>query len=238
MREYQREFVGFLREAGALRVGEFRLKSGRISPLFLNTGLLDTGPRLARLGRAYAATLLERIGPEAFDVVFGPAYKGIPLAVATVVALAERGVEKPYLSDRKEAKEHGAEASGAAPEKRILGRMPAPDARFVLVDDVLTTGETKRDAVDLLRQVAPRASFPALLVVLDRQEVAPDGTEALAAFREATGIPVVPILEVTEVVDHLRAEGALPDADYRRCLDYWGAHGTERARTWASARSR
>jgi orotate phosphoribosyltransferase len=237
VRDAQRDFADFLLAAGALRIGEFKLKSGRTSPLFLNTGLLDSGPRLARLGRAYADTVLDRLGPDGFDVVFGPAYKGIPLAVATVVALAERGVDKPYLSDRKEAKEHGAEAGGASLEKRLLGRMPPPAARFVLVDDVLTTGGTKREAVDLLAQVSPGATFPALLVVLDRQEVAPDGTDAVGSFTAATGVPVLPVLEVTSVIDHLSERGAISPADVARCVGYWATHGTDRAKAWAARHS-
>jgi orotate phosphoribosyltransferase len=235
VQDYQRAFVEFLASAEALRVGEFRLKSGRISPVFLNTGLLDTGSRLAHVGRAYAATLLDRVGKDAFDVVFGPAYKGIPLAVATVVALAERGVEKPYLSDRKEAKAHGAEASGADVEKRLLGRRPKPDARFVLVDDVLTTGETKAEAVEFLRLAAPKATFAALLVVLDRQETTPDGGDAVGSFTKATGVPVMPVVRITETIDHLASRGLLSADDLRRCKSYWKEHGTPPARAWASA---
>ena len=205
-----------------------------MSPLFLNTGLLDTGSRLAHVGRAYAATLLDRVGPKGFDVVFGPAYKGIPLAVATVIALAERGVERPYLSDRKEAKTHGAEASGSDLEKRLLGRRPAGDARFILVDDVLTTGGTKDEAVELLRAVSPAARFVALLVVLDRQETTPDGADAVASFTTRTGIPVLPVVRVTEVIDHLSDTGRLPPADRARCVAYWAQHGTEAARAWAA----
>jgi orotate phosphoribosyltransferase len=235
MHEYQRRFVEFLLQAEALRIGDFQLKSGRRSPLFLNTGLLDTGSRLQHVGRAYAATLLDRVGAQGFDVVFGPAYKGIPLAVATAIALAENGVEKPYLTDRKEAKGHGAEGSGADVDKRLLGRRPAPDARFVLVDDVLTTGGTKDEAVELLRVVSPAARFVALLVILDRQETTPDGADAVASFTARTGIPVLPVLRVTEVIDHLRTKGALTVSDAKRCTAYWSAYGTESAKAWAAS---
>lgn len=235
MQDYQRAFVDFLLEAEALKVGEFTLKSGRVSPIFLNTGLLDTGSRLARLGGAYAETLIDRVGAEGFDVVFGPAYKGIPLAAGAAMALAERGVEKAFLSDRKEMKSHGAEAAGGSVAKRLLGRPPAEDARFVLVDDVLTDGATKMEAVALLREISPRAQFAALLIVLDRQEVKPDGSDAVAAFSEATGVPVMPILTLTEVVDYLRTKGMLSDADLERCRAYWAEYGTDSARTWAGS---
>lgn len=233
MQPYQRAFVDFLLGAGALKVGEFRLKSGRLSPLYLNTGDLDTGARLRHVGRAYAETALARLGKEGFDVVFGPAYKGIPLAVATVMALAEAGVDKAFLADRKEAKTHGAE--GASGASRVLGRLPRPGTRYVLVDDVLATGATKAEAVTFLRSLDPQARFEALLIVLDRQERTPEGLDAVASFTAATGVPVLPVLRLTETVDDLAARGLLPAADLARCRAYWAEHGTDASRAWATS---
>ncbi len=236
MQAYQQAFVDFLLEAEALRFGEFTLKSGRTSPVFLNTGLLDTGARYAKVGAAYAETALDRVGADAFDVVFGPAYKGIPLAVAMVVALAERGVDKAALSDRKEAKAHGAEASGGNVAKQLLGRVPADDARFVMVDDVLTDGATKMEAVELLRRIAPNSSVAALLIVLDRQEVKADGSGAVQAFTELTGVPVLPVVTMTETLSFLREQGRLSDDDWARCLAYWREYGTDEAKAWVASR--
>lgn len=234
MQDYQRAFVDFLLEAEALKIGEFTLKSGRVSPVFLNTGLLDTGSRLARLGRGFAETLLDRVGGDAFDTVFGPAYKGIPLSVATAIALADRGVEKACLSDRKEAKAHGAEAAGQSVGKRLLGRVPAEDARFVMVDDVLTDGATKMESVAFLREIAPGCSFAALLIVLDRQEIKPDGSSAVQAFTDATGVPVLPIVTLTEVVDYLAEKGVVGAEDMARCRAYWAEYGTAEAKAWSA----
>ena len=235
MHDYQRDFVDFLLEAGALRFGTFTLKSGRTSPVFLNTGLLDTGPRLRRLGGAYAEAMLDKVGADGFDVVFGPAYKGIPLSIASAIALAERGVDKAALSDRKEAKTHGAEASGVPMAKKLLGRMPAPDARFVMVDDVLTTGGTKVEAAALLAQLSPEGRVVALVIVLDRMEVRPDGVDAVGAFAEQSGVPVVPVVSMTETLEYLRGSDRLNDEDWGRCLAYLAEYGTEAAKTWVAA---
>jgi orotate phosphoribosyltransferase len=238
MQPYQKAFIDFLLEAGALRIGAFKLKSGRTSPLFLNTGLLDTGSRLARVGSAFASTLMDRLGKDGFDVVFGPAYKGIPLGVATSIALShDHQVDKAALSDRKEAKAHGAEASGMPIAKRLLGRPPAENARFVMVDDVLTTGGTKVEALDLLRQCAPKGKTVALLVVLDRQETTASGEDAVAKFSADTGVPVVPVVTLTDTLDYLQATGRLPASDLERCREYWGTYGTSAAKAWAEAQT-
>lgn len=235
MQPYQEAFIEFLLEAEALRVGEFTLKSGRTSPVFLNTGLLDTGSRLQRLGRAYAETALARLGEDGFDTVFGPAYKGIPLGVATVIGLAEKGVEKATLSDRKEAKAHGAEAASGSSGKRLLGRPPADGTRFILVDDVLSTGQTKIDAVAMLRELVPGCRFEALLIVLDRMETTPAGEDAVQQFTDSTGVPVHPILRLTDTVDYLRTKGHMSAEDHQRCKAYWGEYGTADAKAWAGA---
>lgn len=233
MQDYQRAFLDFLLEARALKVGEFKLKSGRLSPIYLNTGDLDTGTRLQHVGRAYAQTALTHLGKDGFDVIFGPAYKGIPLAVATVMALAEAGVDKAFLADRKEAKTHGAEAAGAVAAGRILGRAPKPGTRFVLVDDVLATGATKAEAVTFLRGLDPAAKFQALLIVLDREERTPDGQDAVGAFTASTGVPVLPVLRLTQTLDDLASRGLLGPHDLKRCRAYWAEHGTEAAQAWA-----
>ncbi len=237
MQDYQRRFADFLLARGAFRLGTFTLKSGRVSPTFVNTGLVDDGEGLRALGDAYAGRLLDACGPDGFDSVFGPAYKGVPLAVATAIALADRGVRKPYLFDRKEKKAHGEEASAASSAAALLvGHRPADGERIALVDDVLTDGATKRESVALLRSLVPGVAFPALVVAVNREETGPGGLDACATFTEATGVPVHPVVTMTELLGHLDTTGRLPAADRARCVAYLAEHGTPAARAWAAAR--
>ena len=238
MHDWQREFADFLVECGAFRLGTFTLKSGRTSPTFVNTGLIDDGFGLLRLGEAYAARLVDTVGAEGFDAVFGPSYKGVPLAVATVVALARRGVRRHYLFDRKERKTHGEEASAKADAASILvGHRPAAGARIALVDDVLTDGATKREAVTLLRSLVEGVRFPALVVAVNREEVGTDGRDACSRFAEDTGVPVAAALTMTEILTHLEATGRLPVEERRRCAAYLAQYGTSTARAWAASRA-
>ncbi|HXE73539.1 MAG TPA: orotate phosphoribosyltransferase [Candidatus Nitrosotenuis sp.] len=215
MQPHQCEFAEFLVSSQVLRLGQFRLKSGRLSPYFLNFGQVRSGASLTRLGGFFARHLA---GLD-FDLLFGPAYKGIPLAVATCQALwSQQGRDLPYCSLRKEAKGHGEEG-------RVLGQPPGDRDRIVVVDDVMTTGLTKRQALDELRQLAPTSRVVAVVVGVDRQEREADGRPAAAAFTEDTGVPLLALLTVRQLFDHLldRPVGgqvAVDGALYARLLDY------------------
>ena len=237
MQDYQRRFIDFLLECGAFRLGAFVLKSGRTSPTFVNTGLVKDGQGILRLGEAYASSLLTEVGADGFDCIFGPSYKGVPIAVATSIALAVKGVVKGYLFDRKERKQHGEEAAAELDAAAVLvGHRPAKGERIVLVDDVLTTGATKFESVALLRSFVEEVSFPALAIAVDRQEVGPDGKEACRQFTERTGVPVAPTVRMTEILDHLTETGRIEDEDWIRCLDYLAEYGTEEAQAWVGDR--
>lgn len=191
MQAYQREFIQFALERGVLRFGEFTLKSGRVSPYFFNAGLFDSGLALAKLGRFYAQALMD--SGVSYDVLFGPAYKGIPLAATTAVALAEQHQrDVPWCFNRKEAKLHGEGGS-------LVG---APLAgKVLIVDDVITAGTAIREVMQIIQ--AQDAQAAGVLIALDRQE---RGTGELSAIQEVErdfNIPVLSIVSLQQVLQFL-----------------------------------
>ncbi len=196
MQPYQREFIEFAIEQGVLRFGEFTLKSGRVSPYFFNAGLFRTGGALARLGRFYARAIADQA--PAFDVLFGPAYKGIPLATTTAVALADHhGRDLPYAFNRKEAKAHGEGGT-------IVGAELAGD--ILIIDDVITAGTAIREVMTLIEGAGARAA--GVVIALDRQErgSAEVEGEALSAIQEVEAryaMPVISIVTLDMVLTYL-----------------------------------
>lgn len=190
-------FIHLCLELGVLRFGEFKLKSGRISPYFFNAGLFNSGRALAELGRAYAHTI-EGAGI-AYDVLFGPAYKGIPLVATTAVALADQHDRSmPWAFNRKEAKDHGEGGS-------IVG---APlRGRVLIIDDVITAGTAIREAVDIIR--AAGAQPAGVVIALDRQERGQDARSAVQEVEQTLGLPVISILKLADLITHLENSGDL-----------------------------
>ncbi len=189
------EFVRFSVDAGVLRFGEFRTKAGRLSPYFFNAGLFDDGAKLARLGEFYARRLLD--SGLAFDMLFGPAYKGITLAAAVAIALARAGRNVPFAFNRKAAMDHG---EGG----RLVGAPPA--GRVVIVDDVITEGASKRESVEILR--AAGAAPAAVLIALDRMERGGNDDNlsrhsAVEEFTRAYGVPVLAVATVADLLHYL-----------------------------------
>lgn len=197
MHDYQREFLGFAIEQGVLRFGEFTLKSGRTSPYFFNAGLFNSGLALARLGQFYAAAI-QNSGID-FDLLFGPAYKGIPLAATTAIALAEQHQrDLPWCFNRKEAKTHG--EGGSLVGAPLTGRV-------LIVDDVITAGTAIREVMQLI--TAQGAQAAGVLIALNRQE---RGTGELSAIQEVErdfGIPVASIVGLDQVMEYLAADPQL-----------------------------
>ena len=209
MRAYKREFLELSLELGVLRFGEFTLKSGRLSPYFFNAGLFNTGYAAAKLGRYYASAIADS-DPD-FDMLFGPAYKGIPLAVLAASALAEHhDLDVPYAFNRKEAKAHGEGGS-------IVG---APlSGRVLIVDDVLTAGTAAREAQQIVSSAG--ADTAGLVISLDRQEVGKDSRSAVQEVEQTLRIPVVSIVQLDDLIDMLEesaeyAEYLEPVVQYRK----------------------
>ncbi|MDE2887014.1 MAG: orotate phosphoribosyltransferase [Gemmatimonadota bacterium] len=194
MQAYQQEFIDFLIETGALRFGEFTLKSGRRAPYFFNAGQFNTGAEIERLGYFYACAIRELdVEP---TLVFGPAYKGIPLCIAAAIALRQRfDMDTSYGFDRKEIKEHG---EGGW----LVGKEPDPQDRVVLVDDVVTDGATKIQMIRRLK-AACSARISGLVIALDRKERNADGEDAVAALQTAAGVTVRSIITIQDVLEYL-----------------------------------
>jgi len=189
MKDYQRQFLEFALARQVLRFGEFTLKSGRKSPYFFNAGLFNSGAALAAIGKSYAQAVVD--SGIKFDMLFGPAYKGIPLATVTAAALAEHhGVDLPYCFNRKEAKDHGEGGNlvGAALKGRVL-----------IVDDVITAGTAVREAVSIIR--AAGATPVGLVIALDRQERGQGTLSAVKEVEKEHGMQVAAIVRLTEVRD-------------------------------------
>ena len=208
MQSYKKEFLEFAIEAGVLRFGEFTLKSGRISPYFFNAGLFNRGSHLARLGRFYAQAIVDSaIG---FDVLFGPAYKGIPLAAAASIALADHhALDTPWCFNRKEAKDHGEGGNlvGAALQGRVM-----------IIDDVITAGTAIRESLQIID--AAGASAAGVVIALDRQERGQGERSAIQEVEQDLGLTVASIVTLAELQRFLQdrpdsAEALQGIADYR-----------------------
>ncbi|MFP1779927.1 orotate phosphoribosyltransferase [Lonsdalea quercina] len=192
MKAYQRQFIEFALSKQVLKFGEFTLKSGRTSPYFFNAGLFNTGRDLALLGRFYAAALMD--AAIEFDVLFGPAYKGIPIATTTAVALAEHhDRDLPYCFNRKEAKDHGEGGS-------LVGS--SLEGRIMLVDDVITAGTAIRESMDIIS--AQGASLAGVLIALDRQERGRGELSAIQEVERDYACQVISIITLKDLITYLR----------------------------------
>jgi orotate phosphoribosyltransferase len=212
------DFVAFAVRSGVLRFGEFKTKAGRLSPYFFNSGLFDDGAKLGRLAEFYARRLVASgVG---FDMLFGPAYKGITLAAATAVELARMGHNVPYCHNRKEAKDHG--------EGGLMVGAPLK-GRVVIIDDVITDGASKRESVDMIRSAG--AEPAAVLIAMDRMERGgPDDNlsarSAVEDFHAAYGVPVASIATLADLMQYLRStEDPALSAHFSRVAAYRERYG-------------
>ncbi|HEX4883935.1 MAG TPA: orotate phosphoribosyltransferase [Casimicrobiaceae bacterium] len=196
MTDFRQDFLAFSLAHHVLRFGEFTTKAGRRSPYFFNAGLFSDGESLRQLGRFYAEAL--QASGIAFDQLFGPAYKGITLAAATAIALAEKGQNVPFSYNRKEAKDHG--EGGTIVGAKMEGRV-------VIVDDVITDGAAKRESIELIRSAG--ATPVAVLIALDRKERGQGASSAVQELMEQFGVPVVAIATLDDLMAFVAARDAL-----------------------------
>jgi orotate phosphoribosyltransferase len=212
MQPYQHDFIDFILSTDALRFGQFTLKSGRTSPYFFNAGLFNTGNRLAKLGQYYAQTIAH--SGVAFDMLFGPAYKGIPLVSAAAVALSEHHHQDwPYAFNRKEAKDHGEGGTivGSPLQNRVL-----------IIDDVITAGTAIRESIDIIKA---QGAVPAgVVIALDRMEKGTGEKSSVQEVQDSFGIPVIPIVTMGHLIRHI-AEHPLLQTHLAAMNDYRQQHG-------------
>jgi len=195
MHKYQKDFIELAVFAGALKFGEFTLKSGRVSPYYFNSGVFYTGEFSNALSGIFADLICHKLPPEKYDVVFGPAYKGIPLAVSVSMALARKGVNKPWCFNRKEEKGHG--------DKGVFVGAPVSDGtRVLMLDDVFTTGGAKEEALAQLSSAA-KVSLAGVFILVNRQEKDNEGKNAIAAFEEKNGAKVHAVVTADEIFEYL-----------------------------------
>lgn len=226
MEQYKQEFIQFMVESHVLKFGEFTLKSGRKSPFFMNAGAYVTGNQLHRLGQYYAKAIYDNFGLD-FDVVFGPAYKGIPLAVVTSIALQELyGKEVSYCCNRKEVKDHGADAGN------LLGADLHDGDRVVMVEDVTTSGKSIDETYPILKGAAD-VEVKGLIVSLNRMEVGKGGkVTAQQEVQEKYGFPVASIVSMAEVVECLHnkevcGEVVIDDSTKAAIDEYYKQYGVK-----------
>jgi len=214
MQDYQHEFIDFAINAGVMRFGDFTLKSGRVSPYFFNAGLFNTGEQLARLGRFYARAIVD--SNLEFDVLFGPAYKGIPLATAAGIALADHHSRNiPWCFNRKETKDHGEGGNlvGAGLHGKVL-----------IIDDVITAGTAIREAVDIIESTG--AILAGVVIALDRQERGRGEQSAIQEVEATFGIPVISIVKLGHLLQYLQEKPG-HNEDMQKILAYRERYGNQ-----------
>lgn len=191
---YKEEFIEFLVECNALKFGEFKLKSGRLAPYFINTGMFDTGFKIKKLGSFYAKAIQDHFSTD-FDGIYGPAYKGIPLCISAAQALSDMGLDKGYVFNRKEAKTY-------ADKSLVVGMELTKDSNLILVDDVITSGKAIRESLEILK-VCNDPSVNGIVICVNRQEKGKTDKNALKEVEENLNIPIHAIVTITDIKTYL-----------------------------------
>ena len=197
MEAYKREFIQFLQSAGVLKFGDFTAKSGRKIPYFINAGMIKTGDEIAKLGEFYAKAYFDKVGSKK-TVLYGPAYKGISIAVSAAVALSKNGLDVPFFFNRKEAKDHG---EGGV----FVGYVPQAGEEVVIVEDVITAGTAIRESMAILGNLEG-VKVAATFVMVDRKEKGKTEKSAMAEVEEEFGFPVYSVVDVYDIIEYLEED--------------------------------
>ena len=217
MESYKREFIQFLQDAGVLKFGDFTAKSGRKIPYFINAGDIKTGDQIAKLGEFYAKAYFEKIGNKR-TVLYGPAYKGISIAVSSAVALSKEGLDVPFFFNRKEAKDHG---EGGI----FVGYVPKSGEEVVIVEDVITAGTAIRESMANLSALSG-VKVAATFVMVDRKEKGKGEKSAMAEVEEEFGFPVYSVVDVYDIIAYLEQDASNAE-NVARIRNYLAVNGAK-----------
>ncbi len=217
MENYKREFIEFLQSAGVLKFGDFTAKSGRKIPYFINAGDIKTGEQISKLGEFYAKAYFEKIGNKK-TVLYGPAYKGISIAVSSAVALSKQGLDVPFFFNRKEVKDHG---EGGV----FVGYVPKEDEEIVIVEDVITAGTAIRESMEILSGLKG-SKVAAVFVMVDRKEKGKTEMSAMAELEQEYGFPVYSVVDVYDIIEYLE-EDASNKENVDRIKNYLSVNGAK-----------
>ena len=217
MESYKREFIGFLQGAGVLKFGDFTAKSGRKIPYFINAGMIKTGEEIAKLGEFYAKAYFEKVGNKP-TVLYGPAYKGISIAVSAAVALSKNGLNVPFFFNRKEVKDHG---EGGV----FVGYVPQSGEEVVIVEDVITAGTAIRESMAILSNLEG-VKVAATFVMVDRKEKGQSEKGAMQEIEEEFGFPVYSVVDVYDIIEYLEEDPA-NEENVTRIKNYLAVNGAK-----------
>ena len=217
MESYKREFIQFLQSAGVLKFGDFTAKSGRKIPYFINAGMIKTGDEIAKLGEFYAKAYFDKVGNKK-SVLYGPAYKGISIAMSAAVALSKNGLDVPFFFNRKEVKDHG---EGGV----FVGYVPQAGEEVVIVEDVITAGTAIRESMAILSGLEG-VKVAATFVMVDRKEKGKTEKSAMAEVEEEFGFPVYSVVDVYDIIEYL-SEDPANEENVTRIKNYLAVNGAK-----------
>lgn len=217
MEAYKREFIEFLQSAGVLKFGDFTAKSGRKIPYFINAGMIKTGDQISRLGEFYAKAYFDKLGKKE-AVLYGPAYKGIPLSISAAVALSKNGLDVPFFFNRKEVKDHGEGGT-------FVGYIPKAGEEIVIIEDVITAGTAIRESMEILSQLEDTKVI-ATFIMVDRKEKGRTEKGAMQEIEEQFGFPVYSVVDVYDIIEFLEEDPA-NEENVTRIKNYLAVNGAK-----------